>query len=142
MKLSVIIPVFNEELTIEEVIQKVNHVDLGPVFKEIVVVNDGSTDQTRQILQKYKDHSVVKVFHLNSNVGKTAALVKGIFFDEHKTTVRDNVTSLIGLARISPRSISASIGDIGNIVAPISASSADFKIAIDVMSITCAVLNP
>jgi len=50
MKLSVIIPVYNEEGTIREIINQVRAVDLGDIEKEIIVVDDGSTDRTREIL--------------------------------------------------------------------------------------------
>jgi glycosyltransferase involved in cell wall biosynthesis len=50
VKLSVVIPAYNEEATIAETIERVKAVDLGSVEKEIVVVDDGSQDQTRQIL--------------------------------------------------------------------------------------------
>ena len=51
MKLSVIIPVYNEELTIDEVIDKVRAVEL-PMDKEVIVVDDGSTDSTAEILER------------------------------------------------------------------------------------------
>ena len=79
MKFSVIIPVYNEESTIEHVIEKVNSVRLpGTVTEEIVIVNDGSTDRTRSILDKYSASPIIKVFHFETNQGKTAALAKGI----------------------------------------------------------------
>lgn len=80
MKLSVIIPVYNEEKTIGEIIRRVA---TAPVVKEIIVVNDGSSDGTRDILEKIKDNfrndkdSSLKVFH-KSNGGKGSALKAGI----------------------------------------------------------------
>ena len=51
MKISIIIPVFNEQKTVEEVIKKVLNL---PLEKEVIVVDDGSTDGTREILEKLK----------------------------------------------------------------------------------------
>jgi hypothetical protein len=48
MRLSVIIPVYNEEQTIHDVLERVAAVDLGGIELEIVVANDGSTDGTRR----------------------------------------------------------------------------------------------
>lgn len=71
MELSVIIPVYNEGDTIEEVIRRV----LGsPTLPEIIVVNDGSTDGTSEILERYEDHPRVHVFSHSSNIGKGAAI--------------------------------------------------------------------
>lgn len=70
-KLSVIIPVYNEQGTIEEIIRRVKAVDDYPI--EIVVVDDGSTDGTRQILEKITDPDIEVVFH-EKNVGKGAAI--------------------------------------------------------------------
>jgi glycosyltransferase involved in cell wall biosynthesis len=74
MKLSVIIPVYNEELTLAEVIETVRKV---PYEVEILVVDDGSTDRTREILEQYDDDPVVHVFLLEQNMGKGAALRRG-----------------------------------------------------------------
>ena len=52
MKLSIIIPVYNEEQTIGAVIDLVKSVDLGEVQKEIIVADDGSIDNSPQIIQK------------------------------------------------------------------------------------------
>jgi glycosyltransferase involved in cell wall biosynthesis len=75
MKLSVIIPVFNERQTIEEVIQRVREIDVG-MEKEIVIVDDGSTDGTQEILKNLGFPDMKAFFHTN-NQGKGAALHTG-----------------------------------------------------------------
>lgn len=75
MKLSVLIPVYNEEATIAQVIDAVKTVILpSGMDREIVVVNDGSTDGTARVLERLKGDPLVRVFHQPSNQGKTAAL--------------------------------------------------------------------
>jgi len=74
MKLSIIIPVYNEEKTILEIIKRVKKVNIKGVLKEIIVVNDGSTDQTKQNLAKVQD---IKLINLTKNQGKGAALRTG-----------------------------------------------------------------
>ncbi len=74
-KLSVIIPSYNEEKTIEKVISEVNNFETFP--KEIIVVDDGSTDNTRKILKNIK-HEAVKIFHHDRNYGKGKAIQTGI----------------------------------------------------------------
>ncbi len=75
MKLSVVIPVYNEVKTIEEIIRRVQAVEVG-LEKEIIVVDDGSTDGTRTILERLNSPAV-KVFFHNKNQGKGAALHTG-----------------------------------------------------------------
>jgi len=72
VKLSVIIPVFNESKTIKEIIEKVKAVDIE---KEIIVVDDFSTDGTREILKQIE--GVKLIFH-EKNKGKGAAIRSGI----------------------------------------------------------------
>jgi len=72
MKLSVIIPVYNESKTIKEIVERVKAVDIE---KEIIVVDDFSTDGTRDILKGIKDISLV--LH-DKNKGKGAAIRSGI----------------------------------------------------------------
>ena len=76
MKLSVLIPVFNEKQTVLKVIEAVQGVDLQ-VEKEIVVVDDGSTDGTRELLETYEAPNVRKVFHAR-NRGKGAAVATAL----------------------------------------------------------------
>ncbi len=75
MKLSVIIPVYNERDTIEEIIRRVRAVDLD-LEKEIIVVDDGSTDGTREVLQSL-DLPRTRILLLDRNTGKGAALRNG-----------------------------------------------------------------
>lgn len=79
MKLSIIIPVYNEEKTIETVISKVMQARLPPGVssREILVVNDGSLDRSAEILSRIQN-DVIRVFHLQKNSGKGAALQHGI----------------------------------------------------------------
>jgi len=78
MKLSVIIPAFNEESTIEEIITKVRAVTLpGGLSRELVIVNDGSKDRTADILSRFSGQADMVIVH-QSNKGKTAALLTGL----------------------------------------------------------------
>jgi len=79
MKLSIIIPVFNEEKTIAQIVDKIIK---AKVTTEIIIVNDASTDQTKNILTKIsKDkpvyHKVILVHH-NQNLGKGEAIKTGL----------------------------------------------------------------
>ncbi|MFA5005036.1 MAG: glycosyltransferase family 2 protein [Candidatus Omnitrophota bacterium] len=74
MLLSVIMPVYNEAKTIKQVIDKVLAV---PVEKEIIVVDDSSTDGTGKILRDLR-YDNLKVIHHSSNRGKGAAVLTGI----------------------------------------------------------------
>ncbi len=79
LKLSIIIPVYNEESTIGEVIDLVQAVDLGSIEKEIIVADDGSTDLTGQVVARKREHSeVVKVHTSLINLGKGAAVRFGL----------------------------------------------------------------
>jgi glycosyltransferase involved in cell wall biosynthesis len=73
MKLSIIIPAYNEEKTILETIHRVEAADLG-VEKEIIVVDDGSTDRTREVIASVAG---IKKILQKKNQGKGAALRAG-----------------------------------------------------------------
>lgn len=75
MKLSVIIPTYNEERTIEKILAKVQATGL---VDEIVVVDDGSVDNTRNILKNLDGKDNLRVILHERNQGKGAAVVTGI----------------------------------------------------------------
>ena len=79
MKLSVIIPVYNEESTIAEVIRRVSNVNIEGVDKEIIVADDGSTDRTSSIIANtQRNESIIKVHTSLINLGKGAAVRFGL----------------------------------------------------------------
>ena len=79
MKLSVLIPVYNEERTLEEVVRRVRSIEIP---KEIILVDDGSKDRSREILTRLQQQSEgapdplneVRIFLQPSNQGKGAAI--------------------------------------------------------------------
>jgi glycosyltransferase involved in cell wall biosynthesis len=75
VRVSVVIPVYNEVGTIKEIVGRVQAVDLE---KEIVIVDDGSTDGTRELLQEITlSHENVRALYHDQNQGKGAALRTG-----------------------------------------------------------------
>lgn len=82
MKLSIVIPAYNEETTIHQILDKVLEVSLiQNIKKEIIIVNDCSKDKTKDVLEKYiASHSAYDfvLFNQIQNKGKGAAIHKGI----------------------------------------------------------------
>jgi len=73
MKLSIIIPVYNEEDTLRELIEGVEKVILNGIQKEIIIVDDKSCDSTKLIIEKELGKDIVKVYH-SLNEGKGTAI--------------------------------------------------------------------
>lgn len=75
MKLSIVMPVYNEEATLETIVAKVQ---ATPFEKEIILVDDGSKDRSREIMaQLEKDHDNIRCFYHEQNQGKGGALSTG-----------------------------------------------------------------
>ncbi len=75
MKISVVIPVYNEAATIKEIVRRVKEVNL---VDEMVIVDDGSQDGTREILAELDGKDGTRVILHPSNLGKGAAVCTGI----------------------------------------------------------------
>ncbi len=78
MKLSIIIPIFNEVSTLKKILSKVESVELPNIEKELVLVDDYSTDGTRRILKDLSISKKYKIILRNKNGGKGRALRTGL----------------------------------------------------------------
>jgi glycosyltransferase involved in cell wall biosynthesis len=74
VKLSVIIPVYNEEKTILEIVHRVQKTSLA---SEILIIDDGSTDGTREVLKQLSSNEEIRIILHDKNKGKGAALNSG-----------------------------------------------------------------
>jgi glycosyltransferase involved in cell wall biosynthesis len=75
MKLSVVMPVYNEEATLEEIVRRVQ---ATPWEKELILVDDGSRDRSKEIMERLaREYPNVRCFHHAKNAGKGAALSTG-----------------------------------------------------------------
>lgn len=77
-KVSVLIPCYNERATIEELLSRVEAADFGDWQKEIIVVDDGSKDNTRSLLEKYKTRAGYTIVFHEKNQGKGGVERTGI----------------------------------------------------------------
>jgi len=86
--LSIVIPVYNEKNTIELIIEKVKNAKTGKIKKQIVIVDDCSTDGTREILKKIqKKDKNITVIYKEKNEGKGAAIRTAINYLKGEVTV-------------------------------------------------------
>lgn len=76
-KLSILIPCYNEEKTILQVIEALLALDLNNIGKEIIIINDGSTDNTQLLLNNLNNPQITVIRH-EFNQGKTAAIKTGL----------------------------------------------------------------
>jgi glycosyltransferase involved in cell wall biosynthesis len=110
LKLSIVIPIYNERETLETLIAKVNAVDYD---KEILLIDDFSTDGTREILKNYENKENFQVLYHNRNQGKGAALRTGF----------SNVTGDIII--IQDADLEYNPADYGTLIEPIMDGRAD-----------------
>ena len=82
LRLSIIIPVYNEEQTIREIVERVLAVELDGIDKEIIIANDGSSDGTREVIasSRWADDSRIHIHESHINLGKGAAVRLGLKF--------------------------------------------------------------
>jgi len=78
MKLSIIIPVFNEKKTIEKILERVISTSVFNFEKEIIIVDDGSNDGTNELLEKLKEKFKFLLLRHSKNLGKGAAIRNGL----------------------------------------------------------------
>jgi dolichol-phosphate mannosyltransferase len=80
VKLSIIIPVYNERATIDEIVCRVLAVDLGSIEKEVIISNDGSSDGTRAAIEtsRWANDPRIEAVHNPINLGKGAAVRLGL----------------------------------------------------------------
>jgi dolichol-phosphate mannosyltransferase len=71
--ISIVVPVYNEAQTVAEVIERLIAIDL-PAPREILVVNDGSTDGTREVLDRIPPRPELRIIHAERNAGKGSAI--------------------------------------------------------------------
>lgn len=103
MLLSVVIPIYNEESTIGQVLERV---DAVPIDKEIIVVDDGSTDRTGEILQAHRSR-LRHVHEGRANIGKGAAIRIGLTYAAGDFTI------------IQDADLELDPGEYGRILAPL-----------------------
>jgi len=83
--LSVIVPVYNEERTLEEILEKV--IAAAPHDKQVIIVDDGSHDRTREILKSWENRPGVVVLYHDHNRGKGCAIRTGLASASGKYTM-------------------------------------------------------
>jgi glycosyltransferase involved in cell wall biosynthesis len=77
MKLTIIIPVYNEQKTIQQILRRVNKVKIDQIEKEIVIIDDCSKDKSKEILRKLNNPNIKVIYH-KQNQGKGAAIRTGL----------------------------------------------------------------
>jgi len=103
---TIIVPVFNESATVAAVIRRLLEVPL-PAAREILVVNDGSTDDTRAVLDRLPAHPALRIVHAPVNGGKGSAIRLGL------------AEALGGITAIQDADLELDPAQLADLVAPI-----------------------
>ncbi len=77
MKLSILIPVYNEKDTLKKILKKILAVNLGNLKKEIIIIDDNSHDGTKNLLKNIKSRDII-IFYNKVNQGKGYCIKKAI----------------------------------------------------------------
>jgi glycosyltransferase involved in cell wall biosynthesis len=77
-------PLYNEEATAGLIIEKVLNLD---VDLELIIVNNGSTDKTSEILSNFKNHNNIRIIEKDVNIGKGDGIIAGLQYAAGKYTV-------------------------------------------------------
>ncbi len=110
-RLSVIVPVYNERQTLSELLSRVERAE--PADKEIVVVDDGSTDGSRDLLSAYESRPGYQVLYQEKNAGKGAALRRGFAAARGRIVI------------IQDADLEYDPAEYGKLIAPIESGAAD-----------------
>ncbi len=78
MKVSILIPCYNEIKTVEKIVSKILEVNLFNIEKEIIIVDDGSTDGTTEVLKNNLINKINKIYFHKTNLGKGSAIKTAI----------------------------------------------------------------
>jgi len=84
MLLSIIMPLYNEESTAADIIRQILDLDLD---LELIIVNNGSTDQTSKIISQFADKLNVRIIEKESNIGKGDGIIEGLRHAKGKYTI-------------------------------------------------------
>jgi len=102
LKLSLIVPVYNEEALIKQNLDKiVDYLSKRKYSSEIIVVDDGSNDNTYKILKKYKNKNL-RIFRLGTNQGKGSALKKGFLMAFGEYCVFTDADLSVDIQKLKP----------------------------------------
>ncbi len=77
MKISIIVPVYNEEKTVAQVLKRLSNTKVENVEYEIITINDGSTDGSKELLEKNKNY-ITTLIHNERNSGKGFSVREGL----------------------------------------------------------------
>lgn len=127
-KISAIICVYNEEKTIKDVVKSVSE---ALIVNQIVIVNDGSTDNTKEIIDVSKEEFEITAIHLTKNMGKGYAMAVGV-----ENAAFEIMVFIDADQRISPE------GYINELVSPLLMNESDMVLGYSTVNFLNQEVNP